>query len=175
MIWLARAIHRSGVFKCCFFNAKDTLHIERESLDDAFHPLPDMLIPFDIANTSIAYDETREHSYFEDGEDPDELLQLPPAILSLITQLNRIHHTGCIIFEALPLHLKIHNYFVLLDHTKAEDFANILQQIVSHIPLIEGEGISGFMKLPFKDTRYFDHCAQLPDKYYPRNPKACTS
>jgi non-specific serine/threonine protein kinase len=28
------------------------------------------------------------------------------------------------------------------------------------------------MKLPYKDTRFFEHKAKLPEKYYPRNPKA---
>jgi non-specific serine/threonine protein kinase len=27
------------------------------------------------------------------------------------------------------------------------------------------------MKLPYKDTRFFEHINGLPDKFYPRNPK----
>ena len=50
-------------------------------------------------------------TYFEDGDDPDEMLELPPEIMVPITEMNQIHHSGCIIFESLAKHLKIHNYF----------------------------------------------------------------
>jgi len=92
----------------------------------------------------------------------------------LLQELNNIHHTGCIIFESLPRHLKIHSYYMLLDHEQSDRFRQLLKQIVEAVPQIDGEGISGFMKLPYKDTRYFEHRAQLPEKYYPRNPKAST-
>lgn len=172
VITLARAIHRSGIFKCCMFNAKDTLHIERASEDEPFLPEPAFQIPFEMSATSVTKDESRTHSYFEDGEDPDELLKLPKPMMSLLEELNTIHHTGCIIFEALPTHLKIHSYYMLLDHSQKERFSSLLNAIVDEVPQIEGLGISGFMKLPYKDTRYFEHRAQMPEKYYPRNPKA---
>ncbi|MCW8108466.1 serine/threonine protein kinase [Alteromonas ponticola] len=173
VIHLARAIHRQGVFKCCMFNAKDTLHIERQHQHEAFVPHPSCQIPFELSGLSVTHDQSRTHSYFEDGQDPDELLSLPAVMMSLLEELNQIHHTGCIIFEALPTHLKIHSYFMLLDHANEQQFARLLEQIVEAVPLIQGVGISGFMKLPYKDTRYFDHTAQLPEKYYPRNPRAC--
>lgn len=172
VITLARAIHRSGIFKCCMFNAKDTLHIERESESVPFIPDEGCHIPFELSRVSVVKDDSRTHSYFEDGDDPDELLKLPAKMMSLLEELNTIHHTGCIIFEALPTHLKIHSYYMLLDHSQAERFTQILHAIVKQVPAIDGVGISGFMKLPYKDTRYFEHKAQLPEKYYPRNPKA---
>lgn len=175
VISLARAIHRTGIFKCCMFNAKDTLHIERESEQDAFVPPAGLRIPFELSRTQVVKDDSRTHSYFEDGDDPDELLQLPGEILTLLQQLNTIHHTGCIIFESLPTHLKIHSYYMLLDHSQQSRFEQILHQIVAAVPAINGLGISGFMKLPYKDTRYFEHKAQLPERYYPRNPRATSS
>ncbi|MCW8092283.1 protein kinase domain-containing protein [Alteromonas sp. ASW11-130] len=173
VIYLARAIHRQGVFKCCMFNAKDTLHIERMMPSEPFVPSDACHIPFELSALSVTHDQSRTHSYFEDGQDPDELLQLPEVMITLLKELNRIHHTGCIIFEALPTHLKIHSYFMLLDHESEGRFKQLLEQIVKAVPRIEGLGISGFMKLPYKDTRHFDHKAQLPEKYYPRNPRAC--
>lgn len=172
VINLARAIHKPAVFKCCMFNAKNTLHIERESEDEDFEPAGGMFIPYELSRVSAQKDESRTHSYFEDGDDPDELLKLPQEIIDTIVQLNTIHHTGCIIFEALPRHLKIHNYYTLLDHSQEERFHALLAQLVQQIPKIKGLGISGFMKLPYKDTRFFEHKAKLPEKYYPRNPKA---
>lgn len=170
VITLARAIHREGIFKCCLFNAKDTLHIERESEDAPFIPDVDCRIPFELSKIAVTQDDTRLHSYFEDGADPDEFLQLPDTMMLLLGALNKIHHTGCIIFEALPTHLKIHNYYMLLDHTQADLFQSLLAQIVLEVPNIRGLGISGFMKLPYKDTRYFSHCAKQADRFYPRNP-----
>lgn len=172
VISLAAALHKTGVFKCCMFNAKNTLHVEREDATKPFTPHHSCVIPFERSMLSVATEESRFHSYFEDGEDPDELLVLPDEIMKHIHTLNSIHHTGCIIFEALPTHLKIHNYFTLLDHTKAYQFEQCLRSIVRLIPSIKGLGISGFMKLPYKDTRFFEHSAKRPDNYYPRNPKA---
>ncbi len=171
VITLARAIHRSGIFKCCMFNAKDTIHVERDDEQDPFIPAADCHIPFELSRVALSKDESRTHSYFEDGDDPDELLKLPTAIMAVLEELNTIHHTGCIIFEALATHLKIHSYYMLLDHNQEDRFRDLLQKLVALVPRIDGLGISGFMKLPYKDTRYFDHKAQLPDKYYPRNPK----
>ncbi|GMM67069.1 protein kinase [Alteromonas sp. MTD1] len=172
VINLARAIHKPAVFKCCMFNAKNTLHIERESEEHSFTPDQSLSIRYELSKVSAQKDDSRTHSYFEDGDDPDELLKLPDEIIETIKQLNAIHHTGCIIFEALPKHLKIHNYYTLLDHSQEQRFTNLLAKLVKQIPLIDGLGISGFMKLPYKDTRFFEHKAKLPEKYYPRNPKA---
>jgi non-specific serine/threonine protein kinase len=170
MVNLARAIHRVGVFKSCMFNARDTLHVERETEDVRFHPDDAMQILYDKSKISLTEDESRIHSYFEDGDDPDELLELPQSMLKILRQLNTIHHTGCIIFEALPTHLKIHSYFTLLDHSMELEFKSLLKDIIELIPQINGLGISGFMKLPYKDTRFFEHINCLPDKFYPRNP-----
>ncbi|MCU7554182.1 serine/threonine protein kinase [Alteromonas sp. ASW11-19] len=171
VITLARAIHRSGIFKCCMFNAKDTIHVERDDELAPFIPESGCHIPFELSRVALSKDESRTHSYFEDGDDPDELLKLPPAIMAVLEELNTIHHTGCIIFEAMSTHLKIHSYYMLLDHDQEDRFRELLQTLVTLVPRIDGLGISGFMKLPYKDTRYFEHKAQLPDKYYPRNPK----
>jgi non-specific serine/threonine protein kinase len=170
VITLARAIKRVGVFKSCMFNARHTLHIERLNEDLPFEPSNDMSIPFDVSSVSTDDVASRNHSYFEDGDDPDELLELPEEMITLIKKLNRIHHTGCIIFESLGNHLKVHSYFTLLDHAKKSSFKALLDQVIQTIPLIDGIGISGFMKLPYKDTRDFDLIEKLPDKFYPRNP-----
>lgn len=170
VVTLARAIQRVGVFKSCMFNARDTLHVERLKESDPFEPEAAMQIPYDISKASLLEDESRTHSYFEDGDDPDELLQLPEALLRVIRQLNTIHHTGCIIFESLKTHLKVHSYYTLLDHSMELEFKSLLKEIIDQIPNIEGLGISGFMKLPYKDTRFFEHVTSLPEKYYPRNP-----
>ncbi|NVK57159.1 MAG: phosphotransferase, partial [Alteromonadaceae bacterium] len=172
VVTLARAIHRSGIFKCCFFDAKNTLHIERDAASDKFVAMPGMCIPFEKSATSLQASDGRVHSYFEDGEDPDEFLTLPQDIMHAIEQLNSIHHTGCIIFEVLAEHLKIHSYYRLLDHSKENQFNALLKQIIAALPQLSGEGTSGFMKLPYKDTRFFEHRARIADKYYPRNPKA---
>jgi non-specific serine/threonine protein kinase len=171
VVHLARAIERIGVFKCCLFNARDTLHLERFNEGEPFLPEQGLRIPYDLSAISQAEDETRMHSYFEDGDDPDELLALPPAMLMIIRQLNSIHHTGCIIFESLPTHLKIHNHYTLLNHSMELEFNSLLRDIIDLIPQIVGLGISGFMKLPYKDTRFFEHQVQLPDKFYPRDPR----
>ncbi len=170
MIHLARAIKGSGVFKSCMFNAKNTLHVERKQEHHSFKPRLSLSIPYELSKVSITEDESRTHSYFEDGEDPDELLKLPQELLDKIKALNLIHHTGCIIFEALPKHLKIHSYYTLLDHSKESDFKALLDTIITLIPKIDGLGISGFMKLPYKDTRFFSYQESLQTRYYPKNP-----
>ncbi|GAA0851967.1 protein kinase domain-containing protein [Aliiglaciecola litoralis] len=170
VVTLARAIHRVGVFKSCMFNARDTLHLEREDENVPFEAKANMQIPFEISQFSITEDQSRNHSYFEDGEDPDELLVLPEQLMSIIRQLNGIHHTGCIIFEALPLHMKIHSYYTLLDHSMEMEFRSLLKEIIDLLPSIQGLGLSGFMKLPYKDTRYFEHATCLPEKFYPKYP-----
>ena len=63
---------------------------------------------------------------------------------------------------------------MLLNHEKQSEFKACLAQILALLPSIDGIGISGFMKLPYKDTRFFEHISSMPDKYYPKNPKlAC--
>ncbi len=171
VVQLARAIHRVGIFKSCMFNARDTLHLDRENESMPFIPSPNLSIPYEKSPVSTVDDESRMHSYFEDGEDPDELLTLPDAIVGIIRKLNLIHHTGCIIFESLDLHMKIHSYYKLLDLDKELEFKQCLEELVDLIPQIKGIGISGFMKLPYKDTRCFDHHDHLPDKFYPKDPR----
>ena len=170
VVHFARAINRNGVFKCCMFNARDTLHVERRDENSAFTPKKTMQIPYELSAVSYTEHDTHMHSYFEDGDDPDELLTLPKQLMAVISQLNSIHHTGCIIFESLPTHLKIHSDYKLLNHNMELEFKSLLKDVIDLIPTIEGLGISGFMKLPFKDTRFFTHQGQLPDKFYPRDP-----
>lgn len=175
LVTLSRAIHRKGVFKCCFFNAKNTLHLQRQDMDQPFIPPQGMEIPFEVTQAPLTEDNSRNHSYFEDGDDPDEQLQLPATIMQEIRRLNDIRHTGLIIFESLPTHLKIHNYYVLLDPSREEEFSGALQRIVAHLPDITGLGVSGFMKMPYKNTRQFSRQASLPERYYPKNPKTVTA
>ena len=170
VVYFARAINRIGVFKCCMFNARDTLHVERNDESSAFIPEKSMQIPFELSAVSLTEHDSRMHSYFEDGDDPDELLTLPKPLMAVIRQLNSIHHTGCIIFESLPTHLKIHSDYKLLNHNMELEFMSLLKDVIDLIPTIEGLGISGFMKLPYKDTRFFTHQSQLPDKFYPKDP-----
>jgi non-specific serine/threonine protein kinase len=170
VVHFARAINKVGVFKCCMFNARDTLHIERSDEGSRFIPDHSMQIPYELSAVSLTEHDSRMHSYFEDGDDPDELLTLPKQLMAVIRQLNSIHHTGCIIFESLPTHLKIHSDYKLLNHSMEMEFMSLLKDVIDLIPTIEGLGISGFMKLPFKDTRFFSHQGQLPDKFYPKDP-----
>ncbi|WP_286232984.1 protein kinase domain-containing protein [Thalassotalea sediminis] len=171
MIYLAQGIFRTGVFKSCLFNARNTLHVERNTPEEPFIAASEQVIPFDISDVPDLDDASKLHSYFEDGKDPDEYLYLPDEIMEVLAQMNLIHHTGCIIFEVLPTHLKIHSYLMLLNHEQEQDFAKLLAKLLALLPAIEGLGISGFMKLPYKDTRFFEHISCLPEKYYPMNPK----
>ncbi|MEC9482062.1 MAG: protein kinase [Halomonas sp.] len=172
MVNLARAIYRRGVFKSCLFNARDTLHIDRDGPENPFEPGPDMAIPYEVSAAPDPEDRTRVHSYFEDGPDPEEFLQLPDAIMRCLETLNDIHHTGLIIFEALPTHLKIHSYYRLLDPAREAEFQASLRAMLAAVPLIRGLGVSGYMKMPYKDTRRFAHLERLPERYYPKNPRA---
>ncbi|KGJ95142.1 serine/threonine protein kinase [Colwellia psychrerythraea] len=171
IVYLAQGIYRVGVFKSCLFNARNTLHVERQSEDLPFIADGNQEIGFEISAVPDVDDVTRLHSYFEDGKDPDEYLYLPDELMSVLAELNLIHHTGCIIFEVLPTHLKIHSYLMLLNHEKEAEFKACLAQFLALLPTIDGIGISGFMKLPYKDTRFFEHISSMPDKFYPRNPK----
>jgi non-specific serine/threonine protein kinase len=171
MVTLARGIRRIGVFKVCFFNAKDTLHLERADSSSPFISASDFPLPFEVGDVPTLEDKSRLHSYFEDGKDPDENLELPNEIMTELGWLNQIHHTGCIIFEALPNHLKIHSYLRLLNPRKQAAFRASLDRILFHASKIQGQGVSGFMKLPYKNTRHFEFIEQQPERFYPKNPK----
>jgi len=171
MIHLAQGIFRVGVFKSCLFNARNTLHVERDKQSQPFVAQPEQKIAFEVSDVADIDDITRLHSYFEDGKDPDEYLYLPDKMMAVLARINLIHHTGCIIFEVLPSHLKIHSYLMLLNHDKEDEFRQCLAEIISLLPTINGIGISGFMKLPYKDTRFFEHISSLPERFYPKNPK----
>lgn len=171
MVHLARAIHRQGVFKSCLFNARQTLHLERATPEEAFHCDPDTAIAYEVSAVPEMEDRTRQHSYFEDGPDPEELLVLPDTIMRTLKRLNEIHHTGMIIFEALPKHLKIHSYYRLLDPRREQEFRDLLSRMLAAVSQIEGLGVSGFMKMPYKDTRFFTHLERQPEYFYPKDPK----
>ena len=171
LVNLARAIYRQGIFKSCLFDARCTLHIERATEDQPFIPGAALSIPYEVAAVPDLEDQSRLHSYFEDGRDPEENLELPESIMAVIKRLNGLHHTGLIIFESLPTHLKVHSYFKLLNPDREAEFKSCLQQIVDAIPDICGLGVAGFMKMPYKDTRFFSHIERQPERYYPRNPK----
>ena len=66
--------------------------------------------------------------------------------------------------------MKVHSYYRLLDSTAEPEFSSLLASILSKVPLITGEGVGGFMKLPYKDTRFFEHQPQTSACYYPANP-----
>jgi non-specific serine/threonine protein kinase len=171
VVYLAQGIKRIGTFKCCLFNARDTLHFERSDESQPFVARNDQKIEFNVSAVPDIEDIAKVHSYFEDGKDPDEYLYLPDDIMGLLALMNLIHHTGCIIFEVLPKHLKIHSYLMLLNHDKEQEFADLLAQIIALLPTIEGLGILGFMKLPYKNLRFFEREDKRPDNFYPRNPK----
>ncbi|MBN4055594.1 phosphotransferase [bacterium AH-315-K03] len=171
IVYLGRAMNKPGVFKSCIFDARQTLHIERDSPTQTFIGTLDMHIPFELSSTQVLESESLQHSYFEDGDDPDEMLILPERIMKNLAVMNDIHHTGCIIFESVQQELKIHNYLCLLDISREKEFRSCLKSIIENLYLIEGLGVSGFMKLPYKDTKYFSYLDELPEKYYPKNPK----
>ncbi|WP_245748717.1 hypothetical protein [Oceanisphaera psychrotolerans] len=137
-----------------------------------FEPAADTRIPYRLAAIPSPPDASRQHSYFEDGRDPDEQLVLPTAIMAVIARLNEIHHTGCIIFEVTPRYMKLHSYYRLLDAAAEAEFAALLRQIVELIPTIDDQGVGGFMKLPHKNTRLFSHQPVQPTLFYPANPRA---
>lgn len=171
MVTLARGIKRIGVFKACFFNAKDTLHLERQHASEPYQMVNDAQLSFEVGDVPASEGRSRLHSYFEDGKDPEENLELPTEIMTELGWINQIHHTGCIIFEALPNHLKIHSYLRLLNPRKQAAFRASLDRILHHATKIQGHGVSGFMKLPYKNTRQFSHIDRKSDHFYPKNPK----
>tara|TARA_R110002126_G_scaffold38993_23_gene116072 strand:+ start:990 stop:2828 length:1839 start_codon:yes stop_codon:yes gene_type:complete len=170
VVALGRAIGKLGVFKACLFDARNTIHISRDSTATPFVVPDGSIIHYQLAAVLSQEDASKQHSYFEDGKDPDEQLVLPDAIMDDIARLNLIRHTGCIIFEVTPLYMKVHSYFRLLDNAVEPEFAALLQSILHKVPLITGEGVGGFMKLPYKDTRFFEHQPQTEACYYPANP-----
>lgn len=170
MVNLARAIEREGIFKACFFDAKKTQHISRDNIQLSFIPNQDIILDFITDDHPKTENESRLHSYFEDGKDPDEQLNLPDEILDTLEQLNLIHHSGCIIFESLEHNLKIHHHLTLLDAKRRIKFNKLLSQLTSQIPLIKGTGVSGFMKFPYKDSKYFTSQSQLPINFMSKLP-----
>jgi non-specific serine/threonine protein kinase len=168
---LGRAIGKLGVFKACLFDARNTIHISRETTTAPFVVPLNARIPYQTAPVSSQEDASKQHSYFEDGKDPDEQLVLPEAIMDDIARLNLIRHTGCIIFEVTSLYMKVHSYYRLLDKPAEAEFSSLLNSILAKVPLICGEGVGGFMKLPYKDTRFFEHQRQTSACYFPANPQ----
>lgn len=170
VVTLARAISKVGIFKACLFNARNTIHISRDKESVPFTAPRDAKIPYQLAPVLSMEEASKQHSYFEDGKDPDEQLVLPDAIMDDIAKLNLIRHTGCIIFEVTPLYMKIHSYYRLLDAAAEQEFSYLLDSILAKVYLISGEGVGGFMKLPYKDTRRFSLQTQAPQLLYPANP-----
>jgi non-specific serine/threonine protein kinase len=179
VVHLGRAISKKGVFKSCMFDARKTLHISRKNLSLPFVADPALKIPFDVdkglstsstdraeshrgEGTKGSQHDTRLHSYFKDGSDPDEMLHLPEAIMKVLSRMNQIHHIGCIIFEAVEQDLKIHSDLRLLDTAKKEEFRHCLDCLLAEIPAIDGLGVSGFMKLPYKNTKLFSYLKTQP-------------
>ena len=171
MVALARAIDREGIFKACFFNARQTKHIERTDSTSPYYPSANETLAFEIHDRPQIDDASRLHSYFEDEKDPDELLVLPDQMMEVLAQINLVHHTGCIIFEALEKDLKIHNYLSLLDATQQQNFKQLIDKLISLVPLIKGSGVSGFMKFPYKDSKFFTSQATMKDNFLSSNPK----
>lgn len=169
VVQLARSIAKVGIFKACLFDARQTIHISRDNTDVPFVVPEGTTLKYELGQSQLE-DLSAQHSYFEDGKDPDEQLVLPEDIMDDLAALNLIRHTGCIIFEVTPLYMKIHNYYRLLEPAAEAQFAALLQSILAKVPLISGEGVGGFMKLPHKDTRHFSHQSQQELCYYPANP-----
>lgn len=175
MVDLARSLDiREATFKSCLFDAKNTIHVEKNDEGIPFEVAKGVKIPFETTHIPDV-EEGKQHSYFEDGEDPDERLTLPESIMQHIVALNNIHHTGCIIFEVLPKHLKIHNYYHLLDKDKEAQFTQHLAGILANVSDIKGVGVSGYMKLPYTDAKQFEYQKQRANLFYPTNPKAYNS
>ncbi|MCF2858007.1 serine/threonine protein kinase [Pseudoalteromonas sp. SMS1] len=170
-VMLAQGIEQKGLFKCCLFDARQTIQLQRDDTGAyIFENLPEL--QYSVSHVT-ASEVTRPHSYFEDGKDPDEQLNLPKQIIQCVFELNKIHHTGCIIFESLSDRLKIHYYYRLLDAAQEEKFSSLLREIIQYTVSIQDYGVAGFMKLPYKNTREFSLCPRQPEHYYPKNPKTC--
>ncbi|KZN36548.1 serine/threonine protein kinase [Pseudoalteromonas luteoviolacea S2607] len=168
-VMLAQGIEQKGLFKCCLFDARQTIQLQRDDTGAyIFENLPEL--QYSVSHVA-ASEVTRPHSYFEDGKDPDEQLNLPKQIIQCVFELNKIHHTGCIIFESLSDRLKIHYYYRLLDAAQEEKFSALLREIIQYTVSIQDYGVAGFMKLPYKNTREFSLCPRQPEHFYPKNPK----
>ncbi|CAM3679952.1 MULTISPECIES: protein kinase domain-containing protein [Pseudoalteromonas] len=168
-VMLAQGISQKGLFKCCLFDARKTIQLERDGTGAfKFEQLPEL--DYEVMNLASS-DVTRPHSYFEDGKDPDEQLQLPKKVIKCVFELNQIHHTGCIIFEALPDRMKIHHYYRLLDASKEVEFKRLLNKLMQYAVSITDVGVAGFMKLPYKNTREFGLCDKQPELFFPKDPK----
>lgn len=168
-VMLAQGISQKGLFKCCLFDARRTIQLERDGTGAfKFDQLPEL--NYEVMDVTAA-DVTRPHSYFEDGKDPDEQLQLPKKVIRCVFELNQTHHTGCIIFEALPDRMKIHHYYRLLDASKEGEFKRLLGKLMQYAVSITDVGVAGFMKLPYKNTREFNLCVKQNDHFYPKNPR----
>ncbi|OCQ22944.1 serine/threonine protein kinase [Pseudoalteromonas luteoviolacea] len=168
-VMLAQGIEQKGLFKCCLFDARQTIQLQRDETGAyIFENLPEL--QYSVSHVA-ASEVTRPHSYFEDGKDPDEQLNLPKQIIQCVFELNKIHHTGCIIFESLSDRLKIHYYYRLLDAEKEAQFSALLREIIQYTVSIQDYGVAGFMKLPYKNTREFSLCPRQSERFYPKNPK----
>ncbi|KZN57724.1 protein kinase domain-containing protein [Pseudoalteromonas luteoviolacea] len=168
-VMLAQGIEQKGLFKCCLFDARQTIQLQRDDTGAyIFENLPEL--QYSVSHV-VASEVTRPHSYFEDGKDPDEQLNLPKQIIQCVFELNKIHHTGCIIFESLSDRLKIHYYYRLLDAAQEEKFSALLREIIQYTVSIQDYGVAGFMKLPYKNTREFSLCPRQSEHFYPKNPK----
>ena len=166
---LAQGIKQKGLFKCCLFDARQTIQLERDQEGALIY---DELPTLKYSVSELPESEIiRPHSYFEDGKDPDEQLKLPNEILKAVFGLNQIHHTGCIIIESLPERIKVHYYYRLLQSDKQALFEQLLSRIMANIVRIKDVGVAGFMKLPYKNTRDFSLCDQQGSYFYPKNPK----
>ena len=47
-----------------------------------------------------------------------------------------------------------------------------LDAMLTAVPQISGLGVSGYMKMPYKDTKVFSHIDRLPARFYPRDPRS---
>ena len=86
---VAQGITQKGCLM--LFDARQTIQLERDATGAfKFEQLPQL--HYDVINIP-GTEMLRPHSYFEDGKDPDEQLQLPKKIIQCVFELNKIHHT----------------------------------------------------------------------------------
>ena len=78
---------------------------------------------------------------------------------------------GVLFLKSIKSISKIHTNLTLFESEKAPLFTSYLERLLQSISFIDDVGISGFMKLPYKDTRRFTQQARIPDAFYPRNIK----
>ena len=101
VITLAQAINSEGVFKSCMFDARRTIHLSRSDSEEAFVVPDDVHLSYEVSRIPDGEVIGKTHSYFEDGDDPDEQLQLPKGIVDTVSKLNQIQHSGCIVYKCL--------------------------------------------------------------------------